>query len=284
MTSIILVESNGDLKALKAKDLTVHSLYKKAGYRNPEQFEKRHTWQCKLDSGQEVCIALYAKTTGKATHENKYNFPPPVDNELYFGTVVLVQMDSTTDLNTILNLDITTWNAVYDKLFGGFELLGEEDEEEDEEEDNDEEDEDEDEEDVDEDDEDEDEDEEDDKEDDNVNEDNDEEDEEGNTQGGQKDRIAKKKRQQKKQLSVSASLVSSKKRKTYDDDDDEKQVESSSETEKEDVGCRRKSVAGKGKSRIKTTTKTKPVITTLMPMAMERLELEEEQYCYSDEN
>lgn len=129
MTSIILIESSGTVKSLKAKDLTVETLYRKAGYRNADQFEKRHVWVCKLDHDQEVSVALFAKTTGKALHENKYNFPPPIESDLYFGTVILVQVASDGQL---INLEIPTWNAVYDKLFAGFENLGEDDSEEEE--------------------------------------------------------------------------------------------------------------------------------------------------------
>ena len=54
------------------------------------------------------------------SNENKYDFPPPVDKELYFGTTILVNYDENNKIN---NLSIEIWNKIYEKLFGGFEDL-----------------------------------------------------------------------------------------------------------------------------------------------------------------
>jgi hypothetical protein len=70
-------------------------------------------------------IAVWAKKTGKANFENKYDFPPPVDNELFFGTCALVRVDGE---GKILDLTKETWLKIYEQLFGGFEDIGEEDE------------------------------------------------------------------------------------------------------------------------------------------------------------
>ena len=67
---------------------------------------------------------MYAKTTGRANSENKYEFPPPVDNELYFGSVALLAFSQDDE---ILDLYSETWEKIYEDLYGGFEDLGEED-------------------------------------------------------------------------------------------------------------------------------------------------------------
>jgi hypothetical protein len=120
MTSIILIESNGTVKSLKAKDLTIDTLYKKAGYRSKEKFDKQHTWAVQVE-GEQVLVSLYAKLVGKANFENKFEFPPPVDKDLYYGTCVLINTDA---YGNILNLTTKTWDTVYQKLFCGFEELG----------------------------------------------------------------------------------------------------------------------------------------------------------------
>jgi hypothetical protein len=125
MTSLVLVDATGTLKTLKAKDVTLDSLYKKCGFRVSDDFERRHTWQVALQSPTKYTISLWAKKTGKATFENKYDFPPPVDNELYFGTCALI---STNTDGEIIDLTKEIWQKVYEKLFGGFEDLGDEDE------------------------------------------------------------------------------------------------------------------------------------------------------------
>lgn len=124
MTSIILVESNGTVKQSKVKDLTFDNLYKKCGFRVAEHFAKRATWNVPIDDDM-VSVELWSKNEGKANTENKYDFPPPVDKELYFGTCVLIRIDENEE---IVNLTTDIWNKMYEKLFGGFDDLDEDEE------------------------------------------------------------------------------------------------------------------------------------------------------------
>ena len=67
---------------------------------------------------------MYGKLDGKANMENKYDFPPPVDKNLYFGSCALVGMIRDDSNNrSYINLSIELWNKIYEKLFGGFEDL-----------------------------------------------------------------------------------------------------------------------------------------------------------------
>lgn len=126
MASLVLIESNGTTKTLKSKEITNENLYKKCGFRVSDDFIKRHTWRVKLKGDDErYIVSLWAKKTGKANFENKYDFPPPVDNELYFGTCALVR---TNEEGEFIDLTKNLWEKIYEKLFGGFEDLGEEDE------------------------------------------------------------------------------------------------------------------------------------------------------------
>ena len=134
--SIIIVEKGGSLKTLKIKDYKVDELYKKCGFKKEEGFTLQVEWNVKLDS-QKYVIQMYGKLNGKANMENNYDFPPPVDKNLYFGSCALVGTIKD-DTNKILyiNLTVDLWNKMYEKLFGGFENLAvtcnEDDEEEDE--------------------------------------------------------------------------------------------------------------------------------------------------------
>ena len=56
---------------------------------------------------------------GRATNENKYDFPPPIDNVLFFGTCCIVAKK----LGKMENLTLGLWEKIYEKLFGGFEDL-----------------------------------------------------------------------------------------------------------------------------------------------------------------
>jgi len=134
--SVIIVDKCGVLKTLKVKDYKVDELYKKCGFKKEEGFSLQVEWNVKLDS-QKYVIQMYGKLNGKANVENKYDFPPPVDNKLYFGSCALVGMiKDNTNINSNINLSLDLWNKIYEKLFGGFENLAltcnEDDEEEDE--------------------------------------------------------------------------------------------------------------------------------------------------------
>ena len=89
MPQIIIVDKTGTLKSLNVKDYKEEELFKKAGFKKVDGFIKHTDWSVKMD-GQKYSIALYGKLDGKANMENKYDFPPPVDNMLFFGACVLV--------------------------------------------------------------------------------------------------------------------------------------------------------------------------------------------------
>lgn len=134
--SIIIVDKGGSLKTLAVKVYNVEELYKKCGFKKSDGFNLQVEWPVKLD-GQRYLIQMYGKLDGKANMENKYDFPPPIDKNLYFGSCALVGMlrDDTNNRSHI-NLSIELWNKIYEKLFGGFEDLSstckEDEEEEDE--------------------------------------------------------------------------------------------------------------------------------------------------------
>ena len=130
-TSLILIETNGTVKGLKAKDVTIDTLYKKCGFRTGEDFARQHTWEVKLSGTNAVgtnavgintkhIISVWAKKVGKANFENKYDFPPPIDTALFFGTCVVVRTD---EAGNLIDLTKETWTKIYEKLFGGFEDL-----------------------------------------------------------------------------------------------------------------------------------------------------------------
>jgi hypothetical protein len=122
--SIVLIETNGTLKTLKTKEVSAESLYKKCGFRVSDDFLCRHTWEVTLKDEFYV-ISVWAKKTGKANFENKYDFPPPIDKELFFGQCAVVRVDKA---GQFLDLTKETWLKIYEHLFGGFEDIGDEDE------------------------------------------------------------------------------------------------------------------------------------------------------------
>jgi hypothetical protein len=122
--TIALVEKTGNIKNLTVKDYNENDLYKKCGFKKQDGFLKHNEWTIKY-MGHKYIVALYGKVEGKAGMENKYDFPPPVDSVLYFGTCALVLKKKNQETNEFVLMDLTRelWEKLYEKLFGGFEDL-----------------------------------------------------------------------------------------------------------------------------------------------------------------
>jgi ATP-dependent helicase YprA (DUF1998 family) len=123
-SKILIVEKTGVIKESIVKSFVEAELYKKAGLKVAEGFERVHEWT--LDG---ETVVLYGKSTGRAGQENKYDFPPPVDKMLFFGACILTSSTG--------SLKKGRWEDIYEELFGGFEDIGDEDSEDSEEEDED---------------------------------------------------------------------------------------------------------------------------------------------------
>lgn len=115
---VVIVEKNGTLRNLAVKEFNINELYKKCGFKKSEDFIKQVNWNVKYE-GQTYNVSLYAKTEGRHNNENKYEFPPPIDTKLFFGSCALVA-----SLNDeYINLNDEMWSKMYNKLYGGFEDL-----------------------------------------------------------------------------------------------------------------------------------------------------------------
>lgn len=124
MVKILVIQKTGELKNTNLNSVDVSSLYKKAGFRNDNHFAWRASWPV----GNKY-ITLYAKNNGRESTINKYDLPPPVDKELYYGNMLCIMHDNMDIGNStqVFDLTVTEWEKSYEKLFGGFEELGEDD-------------------------------------------------------------------------------------------------------------------------------------------------------------
>ena len=124
MVKLIIVDKSCNLKSSDLKNFDIEMLYKKCGLRKNDNFEKRHTW--KIDSTN--FVSCFSKDKGRESSINKYDLPPPIDNELYYGSMLLIKHDTAELSNgNVSDLSTEDWEKYYEKLFGGFEDLGEED-------------------------------------------------------------------------------------------------------------------------------------------------------------
>jgi len=125
MPIILIVEKVGTIRELNVKNYVESELYKKAEFKSAEDFKCHTTWP--VDFGEKKCvISVYGKTKIRAKQENKYEFPPPIDNTLFFGNCIITcKID-----DQIADLSSKDWEEIYETLYGGFEDIGDEDSEE----------------------------------------------------------------------------------------------------------------------------------------------------------
>jgi hypothetical protein len=109
----IIVNRKGSLKVVDLKTADPRD-------QNPDQFELQTVWSFK--GGDEV--HLYGCVDGPANSENKYEFPPPVAEVLYFRDCLLILVSD----GNIADLTIKKWKSMYKKLFKGFDTLASDEE------------------------------------------------------------------------------------------------------------------------------------------------------------
>ena len=93
-------------------------------YKSTTGFEKLHCFPFDKNN-HENGYEVYGKKKGRANNENKYDFPPPIDTELYFGSIRIVKRED----GEIADLTVSEWTSVYESLFGGFEDIEDSEEE-----------------------------------------------------------------------------------------------------------------------------------------------------------
>jgi hypothetical protein len=71
----------------------------------------------------DMTLYLFGYKSGRAGTENKHDLPPPHDKVLLFGEAVVCAVKD----GQPVNFDTKAWPIFYEKAFGGFEELGEED-------------------------------------------------------------------------------------------------------------------------------------------------------------
>jgi hypothetical protein len=132
-TTIVIISKPGSLSECVVDtkiettvgELTV-LLSKKCGYRNHEGFSCCHTWKYRnkhaasAGAHRHIYVDIWAKSSGRAGQENKYELPPPLDEHLLFGNIALV---ARIDKENAIDMTIELWNKIYEALFGGFEDL-----------------------------------------------------------------------------------------------------------------------------------------------------------------
>lgn len=122
--TILIIEKGGTIQECELKTYNEAELYIKAGLKSGVGFEVHAEWGAEID-GKTYSVSVFGKDNGRAGQENKYEFPPPIDSVLLFGSCVLVNKEN----NQAASISKAQWAKVYEHLFGGFDDIGEEDSE-----------------------------------------------------------------------------------------------------------------------------------------------------------
>lgn len=112
MPIVVIVEKTGELKQLSIKAFDESKLYTKAGFKSAEGFVIHHTWNLSI-GGTKYNISMYAKINGLPKSENKYAFPSPLNNTVFFGNCILVNYGENKE---VLNITLEEWNRIYNIL------------------------------------------------------------------------------------------------------------------------------------------------------------------------
>tara|TARA_B100001741_G_scaffold312173_1_gene314916 strand:+ start:1442 stop:2083 length:642 start_codon:yes stop_codon:yes gene_type:complete len=97
-------------------DISAVSGIKSKGHDNIER-ECDYEWNDNL-------ISMYCWSEGSESKINKHDLPPPVDNELYYGDILVLRHDN----GNLIDLSKDNYNQFYEDAFGGFEDIEEEEE------------------------------------------------------------------------------------------------------------------------------------------------------------
>ena len=119
MVRIVVVNKGGECSESEFNSSDEIDLFKKCNFRKPDAFSSHNTWSIKID-GVVHNITLWARSSGKHNVINKFEFHPPMDTPLFYGSCALI---SHTNNKSQQDLTLEIWNKAYTKLFGGFENL-----------------------------------------------------------------------------------------------------------------------------------------------------------------
>ena len=119
---IVVISKGGEVQEARVTDGEAATLARKCGFKNASGFSKQASWPASGEAN--TMVELWARSKGRAGSENKYDFPPPVDSSLFFGSCCIVGRAQHSA--TIEDLSAETWARTYEKLFGGFENLSDE--------------------------------------------------------------------------------------------------------------------------------------------------------------
>ena len=120
---VVVIDKKNNIKESKVNNFTTETLYKKCNLKSKDHFKCRHTWKY-----NNSYLSVFAKDNGRANNENKCELPRPIDEELYFGSMLVVHHSEEELTNdNVLDATENMWESFLAKEMGAEEDLGDED-------------------------------------------------------------------------------------------------------------------------------------------------------------
>jgi len=121
----VLIDKHCICSTKQFRNVSNENLYKKCGFSSNDNFGLIHTFKTK-----DNYIHLFGKSQHRTNNINKVELPPPIDNELYYGSILIIETTNKTfDLNNSLKYTKEKWGSDYEFLMGGFEDIEDTDDE-----------------------------------------------------------------------------------------------------------------------------------------------------------
>ena len=102
---LIKIKKNGEVSNTNKSDLDFIVKNK--------NIDKLYIWEY-----NDCELILYGSIDGKAGCENKYELPPPLDNNLFFNDLYIIKY-----IKEPVNFSLDEYNIFYDESYGGFEEI-----------------------------------------------------------------------------------------------------------------------------------------------------------------
>ncbi len=120
MVQVVILSANGESRTLKTSAIAEGVQVTGAAAAKAVQ-KKKPASVIGTYKYKGATLTLWGWDEGKAGTENKHELPPPHDEGLFFGDIVVVSSAG--------NLTVDEWSVFYEAAFGGFEDLESEDSE-----------------------------------------------------------------------------------------------------------------------------------------------------------
>jgi hypothetical protein len=125
MVNIIVIYPGGKYANISSKVKNLDNLKREALPTKISKFLGKGdlSHECDFNLGEGKIVSVFAFEDGVAGKENKFDMPPPIDTQLYFGCIIVVASKE----EKLIDFSKSDFDSFYEKAFGGFEDLGNED-------------------------------------------------------------------------------------------------------------------------------------------------------------